>query len=49
MVSLIGRRIRSINSSRFSGNEVLFDNDKVIGVGTGDMGIAKDGTIKDNY
>ena len=35
----------------FSGNEVLFDEsgDRVIGVRTGDMGIAKDGSQKDSF
>ena len=35
----------------FAGNEVLFDekDSRVIGVRTGDMGIAKDGTQKDSF
>ena len=35
----------------FSGNEVLYDEsgDRVIGVRTGDMGIAKDGSQKDSF
>lgn len=34
-----------------SGNEVLYDesDSKVIGVRTGDMGIAKDGSMKDSF
>jgi electron-transferring-flavoprotein dehydrogenase len=40
----------------FAGDQVLFDQDgnggvdeRVIGVRTGDMGIAKDGTLKDGF
>jgi hypothetical protein len=35
----------------FSGNEVLFDesDSRVVGVRTGDMGISKNGEIKDNF
>jgi electron-transferring-flavoprotein dehydrogenase len=32
-----------------AGDDVLFDGDRVVGVRTGDMGIAKDGSIKDSY
>ena len=33
----------------FAATQVLFDNNKVIGVGTGDMGVAKDGSHKPEY
>jgi len=33
----------------FPASEVLYDGDKVIGVATGDMGVAKDGSRKDDY
>jgi electron-transferring-flavoprotein dehydrogenase len=33
----------------FAGSKVLFEDDKVIGVRTSDMGIAKDGTMKDSF
>jgi len=33
----------------FAGSEVLYDEDRVIGVRTSDMGIAKDGTQKDSF
>jgi electron-transferring-flavoprotein dehydrogenase len=33
----------------FAAAEVLFDGDKVVGIATGDMGIAKDGHKKDSY
>lgn len=32
-----------------AGAEVLYENDRVIGVATGDMGIGKDGEQKSNY
>jgi electron-transferring-flavoprotein dehydrogenase len=34
-----------------AGNEILYneDNDKVIGIRTGDMGISKNGILKDNF
>ena len=32
-----------------TGDSVLFDEDRVIGIRTGDMGIGKDGQPKDNY
>lgn len=33
----------------FAGSEVLYEEDKVIGVRTSDMGIAKDGSMKDSF
>ena len=35
----------------FAGNETIFDEkgERVVGVRTGDMGIAKDGTMKDSF
>ena len=33
----------------FAASEVLFDNDAVVGVATGDMGIAKDGTPRGDF
>lgn len=33
----------------FAASEILIENDKVVGVATGDMGIAKDHVHKDNY
>jgi electron-transferring-flavoprotein dehydrogenase len=33
----------------FAGAEVLYDDDTVIGVRTSDMGIAKDGSMKDSF
>lgn len=32
-----------------AGDSVLFDEDRVIGIRTGDMGIGKDGQPKDSY
>jgi len=33
----------------FPGSEVLYENDRVVGVATGDVGIGKKGEIKDSY
>lgn len=33
----------------FAGAEVLYENDRVVGVATGDMGIGKDGKPKPNF
>lgn len=33
----------------FAAAEVLFENDKVVGIATGDMGIGKDGEKRDSY
>ncbi|MCI05599.1 electron transfer flavoprotein-ubiquinone oxidoreductase mitochondrial-like, partial [Trifolium medium] len=34
----------------FAASEILYDaNDKVIGIGTNDMGISKDGSKKENF
>ncbi|KAM3140543.1 hypothetical protein pb186bvf_007355 [Paramecium bursaria] len=32
-----------------AGSHVIFEGDKVVGIGTGDMGIGKDGNPKENY
>lgn len=32
-----------------AGSHVIFEGDKVVGIGTGDMGIGKDGKPKENY
>ena len=33
----------------FAASEVLYENNRVVGVATNDMGIAKDGSKKSNY
>jgi electron-transferring-flavoprotein dehydrogenase len=33
----------------FSGTELLFDGERVIGIRTGDRGVAKDGNLKESY